>query len=155
MLGATQQQLFNTTTNPDGTVQITGVKPYVPYSTNPADYVAGFSPLQSQAQTSAANLQTPGAYNTAMGMTTQAGLGSLGLANQAAGAGQQYNQMATNPYAVGAFMNPYIQQSLDPQLAMIQHDADTQQMQAQANATRSGAFGGTRSALMEIGRAHV
>ena len=50
MLGATQQQLFNTkqgapTINADGSVtpgttEITGVKPYVPYSANPEDYVA-------------------------------------------------------------------------------------------------------------------
>ena len=57
MLGATQQQLFNTQAQAPaydangnqtntGAVDITGVKPYVPYSTNPADYVAGFSPMQ-------------------------------------------------------------------------------------------------------------
>ena len=63
MLGATQQQLFNTQTNPDtGQVDITGVKPYVPYSSNPADYVAGFSPMQQAAQQGAANLQVPGQY---------------------------------------------------------------------------------------------
>ena len=56
MLGATQQQLFNTTPNASGGVDITGVKPYVPYSTNPADYVAGFSPMQQQAIQSAQNM---------------------------------------------------------------------------------------------------
>jgi len=50
MLGATQQQLFNTSTDASGNVNITGIKPYQPYSTNPSDYVAGFSPLQQQAQ---------------------------------------------------------------------------------------------------------
>ena len=55
MLGATQQQLFNTNTDANGNVNITGIKPYQPYSTNPQDYVAGFSPLQQQAQQGAAN----------------------------------------------------------------------------------------------------
>lgn len=147
MLGATQRQLFNTSTGPDGTT-IDSFKPYQPYSTNPNDYVAGFSPLQQQAQSGAANMQLPQEYAQAAGLTGMNTMGSMGLAGQEAQAGNRYNQMATNPYAVGAFMNPYIQQSLDPQLAMIQHDADTQQMQAQGNATRAGAFGGTRSALM-------
>ena len=46
MLGATQKQLFNTTTDAQGNTSITGIKPYQPYSTNMNDYVAGFSPLQ-------------------------------------------------------------------------------------------------------------
>ena len=150
MLGATQQQLFNTkqnepTTNADGTVtpgttEITGVKPYVPYSTNPQDYVAGFSPLQQQAQQGIAGLQLPSEYGQAAGMTGAAALGSMG-------AGQNYMNMATNPGAVGAFMNPYVQQSLQPQLNALQRQGDIQSMQSNAAATGAGAFGGTRSAL--------
>ena len=80
MLGATQKQLFNTKevgatpgagypeppaedvvahaawqaaggAGTPGSTEITSVKPYVPYSENPADYVAGFSPLQQQSFT--------------------------------------------------------------------------------------------------------
>ena len=54
MLNAAQAQIY--------TPDMTGFNPYTPYSNNPTDYVAGFSPLQQQAQSSAANLQTPGQY---------------------------------------------------------------------------------------------
>lgn len=51
MLGATQKQLFDM--NDQG--EITGFKPYKPYSTNASDYIAGFSPMQEQAMRTAAS----------------------------------------------------------------------------------------------------
>jgi len=59
MLNAAQAQIFQ----PD----MTTFNKYVPYSNNPQDYVASFSPLQQQAQSSAANLQMPGQYAPATG----------------------------------------------------------------------------------------
>jgi len=148
MLGATQQQLFNTSQNADGSTQITGVKPYVPYSQNPQDYVAGFSPMQQAAQESTANLQTPDQYGAATQMTGMGGLGTLGTAGQEAQAGNRYNQMATNPYATQAFMSPYIQASLQPQLQELQRQYGITGAQEQGAATTAGAFGGSREALM-------
>jgi hypothetical protein len=148
MLGATQQQLFNTSTNPDGSVQITGVKPYVPYSQNPSDYIAGFSPMQQQAFNTTANMQVPGQYGAATGMAMGAGMQSMGLAGQEAQAGNRYNQMATNPGAVGAFMNPYVQQSLAPQLQQLAQQTGINTAAEQGAATSAGAFGGSREALM-------
>jgi len=142
MLGATQQQLFNTATNADGTIQITGVKPYAPYSQNPQDYVAGFSPLQQQAQEATANLQTPGQYAPA---TQAAGIGT----GQALTAQQRYNQMATSPYATQAFMSPYIQATLQPQLQEMQRQYGITGVQEAGRATGQGAFGGSREALMQ------
>ena len=142
MLGATQQQLFNTAPGADGTTQITGVKPYVPYSTNPQDYVAGFSPMQEQSFKGAANLQTPEEYDQASGM---AGLGALG----SLGAGRNYMGMATNPGAVSAFMNPYIQNALQPQLNQLAQQGAIQSQMAAGQAASAGAFGGTRSALQQ------
>lgn len=142
MLGATQQQLFNTKTNADGTVDITGVKPYQPYSTNPMDYVAGFSPMQEQSFYGAANLRLPSEYDAAAGLTGSAALGSMG-------AGANYNRMATDPGAVGAFMNPYVMNALQPQLNALQRQGDLQSQQAASQATAAGAFGGTRSALAQ------
>ena len=55
MLGATQKQLFDMSGN-----EITGFKPYKPYSTNAADYVASFSPMQEQAMRTAASPQAFG-----------------------------------------------------------------------------------------------
>jgi hypothetical protein len=75
---------------------ITGTKPFTPYSTDPSKYVAGFSPLQQQVQYNAANLQVPGQFNQATGYANQAAQGGLNTANQAAGygnAGFQSGQM--------------------------------------------------------------
>ena len=66
---------------------ITGTKPFVPYSSDPSKYVAGFSPLQQQVQYNAANLQMPGQFNQATGYANAAARGGLGTANQAAGYG--------------------------------------------------------------------
>ena len=145
MLGAAQNQMFNTDTSGN----ITGFKPYTPYSTDPTNYFAGFSPLQQQAQQGAANLQTPGQFGAGSQLAGAAGMGSLGTAGQMAGAGANYNAMATNPYAVGAFMNPYMQQSLQPQLNEIARQGNIASQQAAGQATAAGAFGGTRSALAQ------
>jgi len=75
---------------------ITGTKPFVPYSSDPSKYVAGFSPLQQQVQYNAANLQMPGQFNQATGYANMAAQGGLDSARQAAGygnAGFQSGQM--------------------------------------------------------------
>jgi hypothetical protein len=172
MLGATQQQLFNTkqtpgTTNAEGvttpgSTEITGVKPYVPFSQNPNDYVAGFSPMQQQSQQGVAGMQVPGEFNAATNMTGTAGLGALGTTQQAGGYGgmgmgygamgaQQglgFGQQAQDPNAVQGFMNPYLQASLQPQLAEMERQYGISGAQQQSGATKSGAFGGSREALM-------
>jgi hypothetical protein len=104
LLGGATQQLFTTQKgaalkNADGTPvldangnqayaqDITGTKPYTPYSTNPADYVAGFSPLQQQVQNNAANLQMPGQFQQGTDLANAAGMGGMQSAQQALGYG--------------------------------------------------------------------
>lgn len=137
MLGATQQQIFNM----DDSGNIQGIKPYTPYSDNPQDYVAGFSPLQQQAQSGVANMQMPGAFNQGLGATAM-GTG------QALTAGSNYAAQATNPYATQAYMNPYLQASLQPQLQEIGRQYDITGTREMGDATKSGAFGGSREAIM-------
>ena len=183
MMNATQAQIFQT----DASGNVTGFNQYQPYSgmdqtayNNASQAVAGFSPLQQQAQSSAANLQMPGQYGTATNLATASGLGALGTTGQAgmyggmgnmagqqaagmsnaygglgAMAGQQganigasLGQMSTNPNAVGAYMNPYIQNALNPALQLSNQQYGMMGQQEQANATKVGAFGGTREALM-------
>jgi hypothetical protein len=150
MLGATQQQLFNM----DGG-NITGIKPYVPYSQNPQDYFAGFSPLQQRTQQNIANMQVPGQYNQATGLATQSGQGALGTTGQAnmygavgAQQGLGFGQKAQDPNAVQGYMNPYLQNALQPQLAEIQRQYDITGTQQAGQATQAGAFGGGRDAIM-------
>jgi hypothetical protein len=76
------------------------------------------------------------------------GLGGLGMA-YGMGAGQNYAQQATNPYAVGAYMNPYIQQSLAPQLALLNQQQQLGAQDIAAKAVGQGAFGGNRATLAQ------
>lgn len=91
-IGAAMQQLFQTTPVTDSkgntTYQITGMRPYVPYSANPEDYVAGFSPLQRQVQANAANLQVPGQFQQGTQLAGAAGQGAMMTPQQAMMYGQ-------------------------------------------------------------------
>jgi hypothetical protein len=158
MLGATQAQIFNTEkvqtgTNENGEAvydnQITGFKPYQPYSTNVNDYVAGFSPLQQQAMQATGQLGVPSQYGQASRMTNQAGMGSLGLAGQMAGAGQQYAQQAQDPNSMQGYMSPYMQNVVDYQKSQAFRDYGIGQGVRKAQAVGQGAFGGNRQALVE------
>jgi hypothetical protein len=137
--------MFNT----DSSGNISGIKPYQPYSTDPSQYVAGFSPLQQQSFQGAAGLSMPGEFQAGSELTGAGGLGSMGVAGQASQAGNNYYNMATNPGAVQSFMNPYIQSSLNPQLAQLSQQGNIASSQAAGQAAASGAFGGTRSALAQ------
>jgi len=140
MLNATQSQIYNSSMG--------GFNPYVPYSTDPTKYVAGFSPLQTYAQSGAAGLTLPSNYGVATGQTLGTGMQLGALAPQMGMAGANYGAMATNPYAINAYMNPYLSASLAPQLAEARRQFDITGQQQQGAATRAGAFGGTREALM-------
>jgi hypothetical protein len=155
VLGGSMQELFNTnkvaSTDAEGkpttNYEITGVKPFQPYSTNPQDYVAGFSPLQQQVQYNAANMQMPGQYNQATGLTGLGGMGALGVAQQGMNAGTNYANQITDPNAVQQYMNPYQQNVIDIQNQAAQRQADIAKTQRNAQATKSGAFGGSRQAI--------
>jgi len=132
MLNAAQAQVY--------TPDMTGFNQYTPYSANPQDYIAGFSPLQQQAQSSSANLQVPVSYGVAQGIT------GFGVGN-ALGMGANANPQNFQSQ-VGGYMNPYIQNALNPALQEIGRQYDITGMQQRAGATRAGAFGGNREALM-------
>ena len=157
VLGGSMQELFNTKPvesvdaegNKTTNYEITGVKPsnFKPYSTDPREYVAGFSPLQQQVQYNAANLQMPGQYNQATGLAGLGGMGALGAAQQGMGAGADYAGQVTNPNAVAAYMNPYQQNVIDVQNEAAKRQADIARTQRNAQATKAGAFGGSRQAI--------
>lgn len=157
MLGAAQKQAY--TYSPSG--DIVGFQPYVPYGatvdasgniTNTAQQqaeaaVAPFSPMQEQAFRQTAGLRMPGQFNLGTGYQTLGGIGSLN-------AGAQYNQMATSPGAMNAFMSPYMQNVVDVQKQEAIRDYNKGLGALNARAVGSGAFGGTRAALerAEAGR---
>jgi hypothetical protein len=157
MLGAAQKQAYKF----DDSGNIVGFQPYVPYGatvgpggeiTNTAQEqakaaVAGFSPMQEQAFRQTANLQVPGQYGVGSQFVGAGGMGAANIAQQAAGAGQQYNMMATNPFAQQAFMSPYMQNVVDVQKQEAMRDFSKQMPGMQAQAVRAGAFGGSRQAI--------
>lgn len=145
MLGATQKQLFNY--DPQG--NITSMKGYTPYSYNPADYYAGFTPLQQQAQQGVAGLSLPSTFGQSIGLTGQTYGGLMGLGQQASQAGQNYAMQATNPYAVSAYMNPYLMNSLAPQMQLLQQQQAQQGQQLASQASKAGAFGGSRYGIQQ------
>lgn len=162
MLGATQKQLFEGTPTEGGGYDITGFKPYQPYSTNPSDYVAGFSPMQQQSQQTIAGMQVPGQYQAAADITGAGIMGAADVGNQArafnpmaqqaAGIGQRYQQMATDPNAISAYMSPYMQNVVDTQQREAVRQSDIQRAANMGQATQQGAFGGGRQAIIEAER---
>lgn len=156
VIGGAMQEMFRTQPGEGGKIDITGVKPYVPYSANPADYVAGFSPMQQQAMYGAANLQVPGQYADATRMAGISGFGGLGTAGtaqnyaaQQAGAGGDYARMATDPSSMQAYMSPYMQNVVDVQQQAAQRQADITNQAMQAKFAQSGAFGGARQGIQQ------
>ena len=137
MLGATQEQLFNM----DGD-KITGFKEYKPYSTDPTQYFAGPSSLQTQAYNQAGQLQTPSQFGLGTGLAGMAAMGQMG-------AGRQYQRMATDPNAISSYMNPYTQNVIDVQKQAAIRDYQKAMPELQAQAARQGAFGGSRSAIQQ------
>jgi hypothetical protein len=91
------------------------------------------------------NYQLPQQTGYASQMAGGAGLGSMM-------AGQNYQQMATNPYATQAYMSPYVENALAPQMREAARQSAIQGQQNQAQAVQQGAFGGSRSAIVEAER---
>ena len=116
-----------------------------PYQAYGGQRTAEFTPLQQQAFQGAANLGPAGQ----IGAGTQfAGIAGL----QGLGAGQQYAQQATSPGSMGAYMSPYMNMALDPQLREASRRSAMEGQMNQAQAVQRGAFGGSRSALIEAER---
>jgi len=116
-----------------------------PYQAYGGQRTAGFTPMQEQAFQGAANLGPAKQLGVGTQLAGMAGLGGLG-------AGQQYAQQATNPYAMQSYMSPYIENAMAPQLREAARTSAIQGQQNQAQAVQQGAFGGSRSAIVEAER---
>ena len=143
MLGAAQKQIYNI--SPSGA--ITGIKPYVPYSTDPTAYVAPFSPLQQQSQQGVANLQLPETYQQGVGVTGAAAAGTADITGQTMGSQNQALQQIQDPTTMQNLMSTFLDYNLPAQQQLLAQQTGIKGAQEQAAATSSGAFGGTRSAL--------
>lgn len=106
-----------------------------PYKTYDQDRIAGFSPMQEQAQQGAANMQPNQGISTGMDMAARAGSQSFASGNTAAN-----------------FMSPYMQNVVDVQKREAARQSGIQGTQQQAQAAQAGAFGGGRDAIMRAER---
>ncbi len=148
LLGAATQEYFNV--GPGGEIQ--SIKPYRPFSTDPSDYFAPFSQEQQQVFGETAGLQTPGGFQQGAGLTTTAGLGSLGYGQQAAGMGGVYERMATDPGAIQGYMSPYVQNVVERQKLAAIEDAQRANLGQNLSAARQGTYGGARQTLAQSQR---
>ena len=146
----------------------------MPYQEYGGPLTAGASPLQTQAFGTAANLSVPGSIGAAaqtagdiatkaQGMsytpttfTSQFNAPAAGTATDFTSqykAPAQYQNTAFTSGTFGAdqakqYMNPYLQASLDPQLAEARRQADITEQGNKAAMTKAGAFGGGRQAIL-------
>ena len=106
-------------------------QPFVPYT---GARVAGFNPDQLR-QFQA----TRGLFETGMQYDPMSGLAGLA----------QAPTPSLLEADIGAYQSPYTQQVIDTTLGDIRREQDIAQRKAQESAIRAGAFGGSRSAIME------
>jgi hypothetical protein len=97
-----------------------------PYQTYTGPLTAGPSALQEQSWQGISGLQIP----TQQQMTYTPG-------------------SYTDPGVSQKYMSPYIQSALDPQIAEARRQAEIENLKNKTAATRAGAYGGSRGALME------
>lgn len=119
-----------------------------PYQAYNQPRIAGFSPMQQQAQEGAANMQTNQGTGMGMGIAGAAALGGL---NQDYQGGQFQGGRFGNRQAA-QYMSPFIEQAMQPQLREAQRSSDIMGQQNAAKAVGQGAFGGSRSGLVEAER---
>jgi hypothetical protein len=131
-----------------------------PYQTYQGPLTAASSPLQSQAFQGAASLAPSQGLGAAQGIASNVATAAGGLGY---GPTQFQNQFATpGGYEAGKFqggifgtqqaqqyMNPYLQQALNPALDEARRQAEISRVQQAGRMTRAGAFGGGRQAIME------
>jgi hypothetical protein len=117
-----------------------------PYQQYMGERVAQFNPLQQQSYENAALMQTAPQLGDATAMAGMAGLGALNT------------QYTFNPYQaqqftgnnVQAYMSPYMQNVVERQQADAQRQSDIAMQAQNAQAARSGAFGGSGNQLMRM-----
>ena len=112
-----------------------------PYQQYTGDQVAQFTPLQQSAFNSASLMQTAPQLQQGSAVAGTVGENALNT-------NYTYNpyqsQSFTSPGMSQTYMNPYVANVLNPQLAMLNQQQGAQQQVANAQAAQAGAFGGSR-----------
>lgn len=119
-----------------------------PYQAYQGERIAQFTPLQQRAFAGATNMQPSAATGQAINLAGQATGRALGTTY---GAPATYDPYATGQFGAQAsqYMDPYMQNVVDIQQREAQRQADIAGTQRGAQAVQSGAFGGSRQAIMD------
>ena len=120
----------------------TSTNPYMQYQ---GERTAQFAPMQMQSYENAAMMQTSPQLKDATALAGQAGLGAL---NTSFTYNPYQTKSFTSPQMAESYMSPYMQN-----VVKVQQDEAIRQKQIadqgqQAQATKAGAFGGSRDAIM-------
>ena len=126
-------------TNMLGQGQALANMPYTPYM---GPLTAGESPLQTGAFKTAAGLTTPSSIGTAASTAGDIATTAKGLT---------YSPVTTSfgKDQATAYMNPYLEAALKPQLEEARRQSQITQQQNAAKMTQAGAFGGGRQAILD------
>jgi hypothetical protein len=116
-----------------------------PYQQYGGERIAGFQPMQQQAFEGAAGMQPSQQVGLGSSIAGAAGLGALGTNYQ----GQNFRGGQFNNQAAEDYMSPYTQNVVDYQKAQALRDFQMAQPMRQAEAVKQGAFGGSRSAIVD------
>lgn len=116
-----------------------------PYQAYNAPRIAGFSPLQQQAQQQAGGMQTSEMTGFGGALAGAAGLGALGAQYDPT----QFRSGQFGQQQAQQYMSPYMQSVVDVQQREAQRQGDIAGTQRGAQAVGAGAFGGSRQAIME------
>lgn len=117
-----------------------------PYQTYEAPRIAGFSPDQLAAQQGARDMTVSPELNTATNLAQTAGQGAMDAGKYKAG---EFTGGTFGTDQASQYMNPYLMQALNPQIALMQQQQGQQAAQMAGQATQTGAFGGSRFGLAQ------
>ena len=119
-----------------------GIGAYQPYLTNAVRQMTGGQQLLGQATDVLQGADTRNQFNVAQALTGMAAQNTLGAARP------------INEQQIAQYMNPYMNIALQQQLGEMNRQAAIQGQNLQGQATRAGAFGGSREGIQraELGR---
>lgn len=130
------------------------------YQTYGAERLADMTPQEQAVQSEALGMGTPGQFDMASGLTTQAGLGSIaaGQYNPSQFSAQQIGTPELQQFQMDApqqfgqaqadqYMSPFMQSVVDVQKRQAIEDAQKAQLSTNLGAARQGTFGGARQTL--------
>lgn len=134
----------------------TGTQPLPGFNQNTTTTAAS-NPFTTGTNTFGANQTGTNAFNANQFDTNTFGANQFDTRNtgtntfgaQQFGTNNVGNRSFTDQGVAGQYMNPYLQQALDPQLREASKQASMSRMADAARLSQAGAFGGSRQAIME------